>query len=134
MIDINPDVYVLDGSKQEFLGASLDTGATVSIVGREQAEEYCRMMDIPLVIEPKRNRTFKFGSERKLSKGVVKFWIPYAGDKIINTSLDVVDINVPLILGLDELDEYITYVNNVEVILVCTEPEHKHPINRKLGH
>ena len=134
MIDIDLDVYVLDGRQQEFLGACLDTEATLSVVGREQAEEYCRMMDVPLVVEPKRNITFKFSSERKPSKGLVKFWIPYAGDKIINISLDVVDINVPLILGLDKLDEYKMYVNNVENILVCTEPEHKHPITRKLGH
>ncbi len=134
MIDINLDFYVLDGSKQEFLGACLGTGATVSVVGLKQAEEYCRMMNVSLVIEPKRNRSFKFGSERKPSKGVVRFWMPYAGDQIINISLDVVDINVPLILGLDKLEEYKMYVNNVENILVCTEPKHKHHITRKLGH
>ena len=36
-------------------------------------------------------------------------------------------------LGLDKLDEYKMYLNNVENILVCTEPKHKHPITRKIG-
>ncbi len=92
------------------------------------------MMNVPLVIEPKRNRTFKIRLERKPSNGVVKFWIPYVGDKIINIALDIVDINFPLMFVLDKLDEHKMYLKNVEKILVCTEPKHKHPITRKIGH
>ena len=38
--NIDLEVYILDESEQRFLGACLDTGATVSLIGRNQAEAY----------------------------------------------------------------------------------------------
>ena len=46
---------------------------------------------------------------------------------------DVVDINVPLLLGPDRLDEHKLYVNNIKEILVCVEPKWSHLIMGKLG-
>lgn len=45
--------------------------------------------------------------------------------------INVVDVNTPLLFGLDTLDEYKMYVNNVDDVLVCTVPSYKHLIVRK---
>ena len=45
--------------------------------------------------------------------------------------LDVVDISIPLLLGLSRLDEHKLYISNIEDVLVCVEPKCSHPITRK---
>ena len=73
-------------------------------------------LNIPLVIEKRQDRTFRFGSQKKASPCVSKFRIPYANGKMMELQLDVIDINIPFLLGPDKLDEYEMYVNNVEDI------------------
>ena len=90
-------------------------------------------MGIPIVIEERIQHTFKFGSQKKASLGAAKFWIPYGGNQIMDMYLDVVDINIPLLLDLEKLDEQKLYVNNIKNVLVCVEPKWSHPITRKLG-
>ena len=92
------------------------------------------MMDIPLLIEERIQRTFKFGSKKKSRLGAAKFWILYGGNQMVDIYLDVVDINIPLLLGIDRLDEQKLYVNNIKDVLVWVEPKWSHPITQKLGH
>lgn len=47
---------------------------------------------------------------------------------------DVVDINVPLLIGLDFLDEHKMYVNNTTDMLECVNKGIQVPLVRKLGH
>ena len=49
-------------------------------------------------------------------------------------NIDVVDVNVPLLFGLDTLYNHKMYISNVEDVLVRTEPSYEHPITRKFGH
>lgn len=79
-------------------------------------------------------RIFKFGSQNKASLGSAKFRIPYRGNQMKEIYLDVVDINIPLFLGLDRLNEQKMYVNNIEDVLLCVEPKRSHSITRKLWH
>ena len=72
----------------------------------EQAESYCKMMSTPLIIDERMQRTCKFGSRKKASLGATKFWIPYGGNHMMDICLDVFYINIPLLLGLDKLDEH----------------------------
>ena len=116
LVDIDLDVYILDVNKKEFFEACIDTGASVSLVGREKAEPYCRMMGEALVVEKRQGRTFKFGTLRKPSLGVIKIRFPYACNRMIDIYLDVIDINVSLLMGLDRLDEYKLYVSNMKNI------------------
>ena len=128
------DVYMLKNEKKELLGVCLDTGASMSLVGREQGEAYCKMIGIPLIIEERMESTFKFGSQKKASLGTAKLWIPYGGSQMMEIYLDVVDINIPLLLGIDRLSEQKTYVNNIKDVLVCVELKRFHQITRKLQH
>lgn len=104
------------------------------LVGREEAEAYCKMMDIRLIIEPRMRRTFKFGSHKKASLGATKFWIPYGDNQMMEIYLNVLDINIQLILVLGRLDEHIMYVNMIEDVLVCFEPEWSNPTTWRLRH
>eukprot|EP00171_Calliarthron_tuberculosum_P018035 IDg18035t1 len=117
-----------------FLGACLDIGATKSVVGRKQAEEYYKFLGIPLVIKKSTSNLFKFGEHRVRSIGVSLFRIPYANDRTILEELDVVDINVPLLIGLDLMDKHKIFVDNVDNKLVCKDLQWCHQVKRKLGH
>ena len=65
LVNTDIDVYMLNGDEENFLAACLDSGASTSLVGCEQAEAYCTVMNIPLVIEKRQNRTFRFGWQKK---------------------------------------------------------------------
>ena len=67
LVSIDLDVYMLNDDEEDFLGACLDTGDSMTFVGREKAEAYCTMMNMPLVIEKRQNRTFRFGSQKNLA-------------------------------------------------------------------
>ena len=119
---------------EPFNGACLDTGAQRSVVGKPQAEAYYQFMGIPLAIQPSTPLTYKFGSEKTVSIGKAKFRIPYAGTKHMFLNLDVVDIDVPLLVGLDVMDEYKLMVDNLDNRLVCKKPFWSAPLTRKRGH
>ena len=131
---IDLELYTLSESHPRYLGACLSSGATVSLISYEQAEGYCEMLEIPLSINPRKGRTFKLGSLMEPSIGTTKIRVPYREGLFMDLDLDVVDINFPLLLGLDKLDQYKCYVNNVENIMVCVQPRWQHSITRKLGH
>eukprot|EP00171_Calliarthron_tuberculosum_P022166 IDg22166t1 len=111
-----------------FHGACIDTGAQKSVVGREQAEAYYRWLSLPLLISKGANIVYKFGTHREPSIGKAKFKLPYANDREIIIELDVVNLNVPLLIGLDVLDRYKLYVDTVENKLVCKEPKWEAPL------
>ena len=134
VIDVkySPDSSSLDG----FERACLDIGASRSLIGRPQAESYYKFMGLPLVIHtPRTTRPiFRFGKDRQGSIGTCHLRIPYAGSNFMMLELDVVDIDVPLLLGLDTLDKYSLYCNNVKNQLVCENPKWIHNMSRKYGH
>ena len=88
----------------------------------------------PARTEPNTQRVFKFGSQRKPSTRVMTIRVLYATGRTMVLNIDVVDVNVPLLFELDTLDNHKMYINNVEDVLVCTEPSYEHPITWKFGH
>lgn len=53
---------------------------------------------------------------------------------VISLAVNVVDICVPLLLGLDVLDSHGTYINTVKNKLVCVNAGVDRPVVRNLGH
>ena len=92
------------------------------------------MMNVPLLIESSPPRTFKFGSQRKKSIGATEVKVLYGQDKLVLLRLDVIEVNIPILLGLDTLDKFKMYVNNVLDLLTCMKPPWEQPITRKNGH
>ncbi|GAB0498186.1 hypothetical protein MMPV_009527 [Pyropia vietnamensis] len=60
--------------------------------------------------------------------------IPLTEDFFIELSVDVVNVNVPLLFGMDTLDKFRMYANTVLNRLVCEVYSVTVPLVRKLGH
>eukprot|EP00170_Pyropia_yezoensis_P000100 contig_943_g101 len=60
--------------------------------------------------------------------------IPITNCFMILIEVDVVDINVPMLLGLDFLDENKMYVNKTTNTLICLNESIQVPLVRKKGH
>ena len=81
------------------------------------------MMNIPLVIDKILHRTFRLASQKKASLDVSNFRIPYGNGQMMELHLDEIDTNILILFGLDRLDEYKMYVNNVEDLLIGVDPK-----------
>jgi hypothetical protein len=95
---------------------SCDTGAPLTCSGKLAAEQACKKLGVPFELKPSR-RSFRFGNSLRESLGTVKLPLP-TPDGIFSPKLDVVDLDVPLLIGLDTLDKWQAYVNNVNNSLV----------------
>lgn len=84
--------------RDDFQDAYIDTGATKSVVGRIQAEAYCKYISIPLFIEKFPLKVFRFGGQKSPRLWKAKLRIPYGYTKEMDFNLDIVDVNVPLLL------------------------------------
>jgi hypothetical protein len=93
-----------------------DTGAPLTCSGKLAADQACEKLGVPFELKPSR-RSFRFGNSLRESLGTVKLPLP-TPDGIFSLQLDVVDLDVPLLIGLDTLDKLQAYVNNVNNSLV----------------
>ena len=121
-----------DNSESTFLGALVDTGAQRSVMGRKQALAYLRTCTLQPLISNSRTK-FRFGSMIVNAIASIELNIETPGI-VISTKVDVVECDVPLLLGLELLDKYglqaLTVFNVLESV-----PERWHaPLLRKGGH
>jgi hypothetical protein len=73
-----------------------------AVLGLPEARQHCEQRGVQL--ELKRSaRQFKFGDDVRQSIGLKQIQIP-TSDSVLNISVDVVDMDVPLLIGLDVLD------------------------------
>eukprot|EP00171_Calliarthron_tuberculosum_P002994 IDg2994t1 len=117
-----------------FHGACFDIGAAKYVVGRKQAEKYYKYMGILLIMKRGSQKIFKFGEHVISSISQSIFRIPYANNRSICEELDIIDINIPLLMGLDLMGKYKLYIDNVSNMLICQTPRWYHPVTRKFGH
>lgn len=128
-----PNIYHNQKPIREFDGACVDTGAEQSVIGKSQAKAYCRQHKISFKLYPS-STTFKFGDGCYTSKGKLHIRIPTPTGSFIEANLDVVSANVPLLIGLDILDQHGIYPNNVKNLLCCPNLGWSMPLIRKRGH
>lgn len=60
--------------------------------------------------------------------------MPIPGHSFIEVRVDVVAYNIPMLLGLDALDKFGIYVNNVKDVLVHDRAGWTIPLTRKARH
>jgi hypothetical protein len=98
-----------------FKGTCLDSGAQRSFVAAIQAEAYARSYRTKNVPDNGRIR-FKFGDSVHISIGILPFnlIIPKG---VISLNIEVVDADVPLLIGLEFLNRHRLVINNVENML-----------------
>ena len=118
---------------QPWHGACIDSGAQKTFIGLPQAKAYCRYAGIPF--RPIRNNNAShFGVGQKRSLGSIEIRIPTPGKSYLPVRVDVFSADIPLLLGLDWLDECGMYFNNVRNLLCFQNLYWEIPISRKLGH
>jgi hypothetical protein len=117
---------------RSFSGAILDTGAEKSVIGKAEAISYCQENGVPFHLKPSSCR-FKFGSRSEPAVGRIGIRIPTPG-KPLEFQCDVVESDVPLLIGLDTLDKYGLNVMSVEGILQSTTEKWHMPMQRQKGH
>lgn len=80
----------------------------------------------PLLVTHRPNRTlplnplvYKFGDYVAPSIGRIKIRVPTSNNSFIPITMDVVDVIIPMIIGLDLLDKEELIVENVDDHIVC---------------
>jgi transposase InsO family protein len=129
------DLQPAPGASPGFEGAVLDTGAQKSVIGIHQARAYYRAYGSLLHShDPKSSAAlFKFGAKTHRSVGKIQIVIPTPKQPIIH-DVDVIDLEIPLLLGLDFFDEYSLNPLSVQNNLWSMEGHWVLPITRKYGH
>lgn len=120
-------------SKSRFEGACLDGGAPRSVMGKRQAQAYCTVMKQTSRLRPSL-MTFIFGDGACDSLGTLGIRIPLPNGAYLTLTIDVVNADVPLLLGLDILDREPLVADNVANILDSRRDHWQLPIPRKYGH
>lgn len=112
----------------------MDIGATRSVIGRKQAAAYARLTrsDAPLAAAKPAN--FMFGGVIAPSVGTIDVRVPIAPDYYAPMTVDVVELDVPFLFGLDALDAFGVYVNNLENSLKCDRRGFATALCRKDNH
>lgn len=117
----------------EFAGACLDTGAQRSVCGLAQAESYARNHPGSLTLKP-RSLRFRFGHHVIQSMGKVNIRIPQGNNSHLSLSIHVVNLDIPLIIGLDVLKSYHLLINYLANQLEFPSTGTTMPLVYKRGH
>ena len=106
-------------SSTQFDGMCMDTGAQISVSGKAQAMAYCHSRGIPFYLTPSVTK-FKFGDHVSPSLGRLQVRIPTPNQSgNVSFTMDVVDLDVPMLLGLRELRAASLLVDYLDNRLIC---------------
>lgn len=118
---------------EKFKGICVDTGAQRSVVGRNQAKAYCKSAGITFKTKPSAI-SFKFGDGIFDSLGKIPVRIPTPDGGFLPLEIDVVKANIPMLIGLEVLDQNQLVADNLDNELVSKRGKWSLPITRKNGH
>ena len=94
-------------TESPFRGAFVDTGAQKSVIGKPQAQAYCKEARIPFKPKPRHGRRlYKFGDRKFEGMGLLEIRIPVTDDFFLSFDVEVVNVDVPLLIGLEFLDTF----------------------------
>ena len=121
------------GEKELFDGICIDNGAQRSVAGIVQTYAYTKATNHEW--NPcKTNRYFRFGETVYQSLGEITIRIPVPNNVILQKTVDVISSDVPILFGLDFLDEQGLIPDNVNNTLVSVKHGWSLPLCRKKGH
>lgn len=116
----------------EFLGACIDTGAQKSLIGNKQAVAYSNHIGQELKLSKHLGKTmFKFGDHRHKGLGTIEVRIPTDDKYYLSTTVEVVDVDVTLVLGLDFLDRFEMNIDTAKGMLESKGHTWTFPLTRK---
>ena len=124
-----------DSRSAAFVGACIDTGAQRSVIGRKQALAYCDFSGTPFDVDTVRNRrVYKFGEKRYKGLGTLLIRIPVDADHFISAEVEVVDLDVPFLIGLEFLVQHGMLIDTAHNILISEVGRWQIPLVSKHGH
>jgi hypothetical protein len=113
--------------------ACIDTGAPRSVVGLFQAGAYARYLNIQLELGKACPVRFRFGKQLFSSLGSFMVRVPMHR-LFVSHSLEVVDVNVPMLLGMEFIDKHRLIIDVTRNLLVHQSTNSSQPLSRKHGH
>jgi hypothetical protein len=116
-----------------FEGACIDTGALRSVVGLLKAVAYARYLNIQLALGKAFPVRFRFGKQLFSSLGSFMVRVPMHS-LFISHRLEAVDVNVPMLLGMDFLDKHILILDVTRNLLSHQATNSSQPLSPKHGH
>ena len=102
-------------------------------IGLPQAEAYHHFANSPIIPQPT-NNVFRFGDGCFPSIGTICIALPAGSKALRPLTINIVAIDIPFLLGLDELDKARMYVDNVDNVMRFKDADFTLPLTRKLGH
>lgn len=127
-------LFTCTPDRHDFLGACMDSGAARSVVGRNQARAYTRLTGTLTMANMTTPAKFMFGGTITPSLRTINMRVPIASTLYANLLIDVADVDVPFLMGLDALDALGLYIKNVDNMLKCDKRGIATPLTRKDGH
>lgn len=120
---------------QEFAGACVDSGAQKTVIGADQARSYCALVNGQMKrVDGLQKLIYTFGSHQHSGIGQVNILVPISHSFFLSFDADVVDANVPLLLGLDVLTSYRMILNFADDEVTSKADGWRLPLIRKGGH
>ena len=118
---------------RQFQGACGDNGSQGTVIGVKQAKAYCKMTGKRYVLQRSKTR-YKFGDGCRNSFGAleIRLTIPHGG--YLPIIADVVDADIPLLLGLDLLRQERLLLNYITNELESWSYGWWLPLVNKFGH
>ena len=117
----------------DFQGACGDTGSQGTLIGLRQAKAYCRLVGQRLKLSRSQIR-FKFGDGCRNSLGRMELRLPTPNGGYIPIHTDVVDSDIPLLLGLEFLRQELLLLNYLTNELESYAFNWTMPLIDKFGH
>ena len=77
---------------------------------------------------------FSFGTHKLPGLGSLDTRVPVSPNHFLSLSVDLIDTNVPFLLGLDNMEKYKMVLDTERFVLSSRLEEWKVPLRNKLGH
>lgn len=94
------DINFTTGTEKKFSGACVASGAQMRLIGRKQAESYCKLMNETFK-NNKFGASFRFEDQIQCGLGTLNIHIPITTDDFINTQMTLFNVNISFFLKLD---------------------------------
>ena len=122
-------------TESPFRGACVDTGAQKSVIGKPQAQAYCKGAPIPF--KPKlrhARRLYKFGDRKFEGMRLLKIRILVIDDFFLSFEVEIVNVDVPLLIGLERLDTFKVSIDLANDRMLSRDGEWEIHLKRDQGH
>ena len=127
------DKHLLPSKQTAFKGIVMDSGAEVTVGGISQFKAYCQHAGVKPEVEPS-SQLFQFGQTIRKSLGIVSIRFPLLNNSFLEYRSHVINMNVPLLFGLDSFKKYRFYANEVTNQFVSQDEGWYVPLKHKKGH